>query len=148
MCPSSAAAIVDSSNAQAASALAETRLARLAAERSSDPRVRSFAQQIATAHEKSNAQLLELAARKGMGLRPDSHEGERAFNRLSDITGAEFDERFTEHMADTHEDAVDLYEKAARKSDDADVAAFANNQLAVLQQHQTLAQELETATKR
>ena len=129
--------------------LTEARLAKLAAGRSSDPRVRSLAQQIVTAHEKSNAELLELAARKGMGLRPDDQEGERHFNRLSDITGPEFDRRFVEHMTDSHEDAVDLYEKAARKSDDADVAAFASSHLSALQQHHTLAQELEkTVTSR
>ena len=128
--------------------LAEARLARLAAERSGDPRIRSFAQQIVTSHEKSNAELLELAARKGMNLTPDGREGDRVFNNMSERTGEDFDNRFIEQMSDSHEEAVDLFEKAARKSDDADVAAFASKHLPVLQQHRTLGSEIEAAVKR
>lgn len=132
----------------ARSGLGEVRMARLAAEKSVDPRVRSFAQQMITDHEKANAELNELAARKGVGLPTDEENHiEHQFKALSDKTGNDFDKRFIGHMTDEHEDDVELFEKASRKSDDPEIAAFASRQLPILQEHHRMAQEIERSLK-
>jgi|GEM_PF-4675900 len=130
----------------ARSGLAELRTARLAVERSADPRVKSYAQQLVADHEKANAELNELAGRKGVSLPQD--ENDHLFKSLSEKTGADFDQRFVGHMSDDHEDDIELFEKAARKSDDADVAAFASKQLPTLQEHRRVAEDLEKSLKR
>lgn len=126
--------------------MAESRIARLAVSRSSDPRVRSYAQQIVSDHEKVNAELNQLAARKGVSLASDD-ENDRLFKRLSDKNGSDFDERFVGHMADEHEDDIELFEKASRKSDDPEIAAFASKQLSVLQEHRNTALDIEKSLK-
>lgn len=130
----------------AKSGLAEVRVARLAVERAADPRVRSFAQQLVSDHERANAELSELAGRKGVSLPQD--ENDRHFKNLSDKNGAEFDQRFVGYMSDEHEDDIDLFEKASRKSDDPEVAAFASKQLPALQDHRRMAQDMEKSLKR
>lgn len=130
----------------AKSGLAELRVARLAVEHSSDPRVRSFAQQLVSDHEKSNAELSDLAGRKGVSLPQD--ENDRNFKSMSDKTGLDFDKTFVGHMVDEHQDDIDLCDAASRKSDDAEVAAFASKQLPILQEHHRIAQDLERSLKR
>lgn len=127
--------------------MAEVRVARLAAERSTDPRVRSFAQQLVTDHEKTNAELSELAARKGVSLAMEDTGGDHHLKGLSDKNGVEFDKRFIGHMADEHEDDIELFEKASRKSDDTEIAAFASKQLPALQEHRRMAQDIEKSLK-
>jgi putative membrane protein len=126
--------------------LAEVQLARLAVERSSDPRVRSFAQQLVTDHEKANSELSALAARKGITI--DQDTSTHQFRALSDKTGPDFDKRFISHMSDEHEDDIEMFEKAARKSDDPEIAAFASKQLPVLQQHRQMSMDIEKSIKR
>jgi putative membrane protein len=127
--------------------LKELRVAQLAAEKSGDPRVRSFAQELVSDHEKANGELSALAARKGVAL--DQHDqSDRHYNKLADKAGADFDKGFVDHMLDDHDDDIEMYEKAARKSDDADVAAFASKQLPILQKHKSTTLELERSFKK
>jgi putative membrane protein len=126
----------------------ELRIARMAAERSGDPRVRSYAQQIVRDHEKAHAELNQLAAKKNVSLADFEDRTERQFNRLSEKTGTDFDTEFLKHMRNAHEKDIEMYEKAARKAEDPDVAAFASKHLPVLQQHSSAVQELVTALKR
>lgn len=130
----------------AKSGMAKARAARLAVSRATDPRVRSYAQQIVSDHEKTNAELNQLAAKKGVSL-ADDDENDRLFKRLSDKNGAEFDRKFVGHMADEHEDDIERFEKASRKSNDAEIAAFASKQLPALQEQRTTALELEKSLK-
>lgn len=130
----------------AKSGMMEVRTARLAVERGSDPRVRSFAQKLVSDHDRANAELSELAGRKGVSLPQDDNDHQ--FKSLSDKAGVEFDQRFVGHMSDEHEDDIELFEKASRKSDDSEVAAFASKQLPILQEHRRMAQDIEKSLKR
>jgi putative membrane protein len=56
--------------------------------------------------------------------------------------GKDLDEDYMEAMVSDHKDAVDLFEKAT-KSDDADIAAFAQKTLPTLQHHLDRAKELK-----
>ena len=49
--------------------------------------------------------------------------------------------------SDEHEDDIEMFEKASRKSDDAEIAAFASKQLPVLQEHRSAALDIEKALK-
>lgn len=52
-----------------------------------------------------------------------------------------------EKMVKDHEDAVDLFTKAAKKSDDAEVQAFAAKTLPKLQHHLDQAKAIKRALK-
>lgn len=124
----------------------EVRLGRLAAERASDPSVRSFGQKMVSDHEKADSELSALAGRKNLSLPQDQES--RLFRNLSDKSGYDFDKTYISHMVDDHKEDIELFENASRKSDDPEVAAFASKSLPILQEHLRMAEEIEHSLKR
>ncbi len=129
---------------------AEVKLSSLAAERATDPAVRSYAQRLVIEHEQANLELAELARRKGVDLMSESKEGHenKHADKLSDKSGAEFDKTYIKEMASAHDDVVDLFEGAAKKADDPEIAAFANKLLPTLRDHHVQAQSLQKTLKK
>lgn len=124
----------------------EVKVAQLAADRATDPNVRSFAQQLVTDHTQANSELAALAARKGVTL-PSDERTDHHYNSLSsEKSGTKFDHNFVSMMTDNHEDDIDLFEKASSKADDADLRAFASKYLPTLREHQAKAKSLEKTT--
>ena len=57
-----------------------------------------------------------------------------AIEKLNNLSGASFDKAYVEMMVVDHQNAVALFEKAS-KSTDNDVKAYANKYLPVLKKH-------------
>jgi putative membrane protein len=133
--------------AAAKNGMEELKIARLAAADARDAGARAFATQLVNDHTRANQELSELADRKGVSL-VDRDQQDRDFKNLVDEKGPKFDQKFIQHELDQHKEAIELYEKAARKSDDADIAAFAAKQLSVLQAHEQKARELAKTFER
>jgi len=125
----------------------EVEVARLASARATDSALKAFAQQLVTDHEAANAELATLASRKGVTLPSADRETERYDALTKKKVGTEFDEAFAKQMAGDHEDAVSLYEKAAKKSDDPEIATFASKYLPKLEEHRRTAVTLQKALK-
>lgn len=115
----------------------EVDISRVAAQNASNPQVRDFANQLVTQHEQANAELAELASRKGVALSNETS----SLRRWQTKSAQDLDKDYLKTMVSDHEDAIDLFEKAA-KSEDADVAAFARKYLPTLQEHYTQAKNL------
>lgn len=60
----------------------EVAIAQLAAQKASDPAVRSYAQQLVDDHQKMNSDLMQLAQRKGVALE-NSKSGRRAMHGMT-----------------------------------------------------------------
>jgi putative membrane protein len=125
----------------------EIRLSEIAAQQATNPEVRSFAQQLVTEHTQAGTELSNIISRKGLSAMARDDYDQRAINRLSKKSGADFDKAYIEKMVDAHDDAVDLFEKAARNAKDPEIQAFASKTLPKLQQHQQHAKSLEKAVK-
>lgn len=86
-------------------------------------------------------------------LLPPTKGGEhkRTLNRLTKLTGAEFDREYMEAMVDDHKEDIEKFEKQADKGKDPDVKKFASDNLPILQKHLELAQstqkQLEAGSK-
>jgi putative membrane protein len=109
----------------------EVQISRVAAERTSNPEVKRFAQRMIAEHQGANEQLAALAAGRGFALpakdpHPDRWEKRDAKN---------FDKEYVDKMVADHEDVVKLFEKQANKGEDADTVAFARKHLPKLQEH-------------
>ncbi|SRR6266540_574586 len=117
--------------------VSETTLDRL-----TNPQVKAFAQMMVGDHSKANAELMALAAKKGVTLPPKETKFESKWSKKT----KDLDEDYMKEMVDDHEDAVKLFEKAS-KSDDAEIAAFAQKTLPTLQQHLTMARDLRKIVK-
>lgn len=104
-----------------------------------NPEVRAFAQMIVSDHSNANAELMMLASSKGVTL--PAKDTAKLAERWSKKTG-DLDEDYVEEMVSDHKDAVELFEKASR-SQDAEVAAFAQKTLPKMQHHLEMAKDLE-----
>ena len=127
--------------------LLEIKAAQLAQSNAADESVKKYAQQLINDHTAANKELSDLAGRKGVSL-ADLDRDDHNFKSLSKKTGADFDKAYVDHAVKDHKEDIELFEKASRKSEDPDVAAYAARQLSVLHQHEQMAQDLEKSLKR
>jgi len=87
----------------------------------------------------SNADLKAFAQQMGVELpaKDESSLSEDWMKKTGDV-----DRKYVKEMVSDHEEAVKLFEKAT-KSNDPDVAAFAQKTLPILQHHLMMAQDLK-----
>ncbi len=126
----------------AKSGLKEVSVSESVMDRLSNPELKSFAQTMITDHSRANDELMALAARKGVTLPAKNMKWDEKWSKKNKDLG----EDYIETMVSDHKDAVKLFEKAA-KSEDPDIAAFAQKTLPTLQQHLTMAEGLEKGLK-
>lgn len=122
----------------AQSGLKEVSVSQGVLNRITNPQVKQFAEMMVSEHSRANAELMTLAASKGVTLPAKETKFADKWSKKTD----EVDEDYMEEMVDDHDNAVKLYEKAA-KSEDAEIAAFARKTLPKLQQHFAQAKELK-----
>jgi putative membrane protein len=127
----------------AQSGMAEVKMGELASSNGESQQVKAFAQKLVTDHGKVNAELKQLATRKGATL-PDavSEQQKTMLQHLSGLKGSEFDSAFKQHAVQGHQKSVDKFKTASEKATDVDLKAFAAKTLPTLQQHLALAKQL------
>lgn len=104
---------------------------------------KEFASMMVTDHTGANEELKALAQKKGVVLpakEPDVKKWAAGKDR-------NFDKEYIEKMVKDHEEAVELFTKASKKSDDAEVQAFAAKTLPKLQHHYDQAKAIKKALK-
>ncbi len=116
----------------------EVAVSRVVARAATDPRVRAFATEMVSAHQKVDQELADLAAHRGLMLPPQNENVSRWTREDPKSLGADY----VSQMESAHEKMINLFEKAAR-SDDADVATLAEKTLPDLRRHYTMARELK-----
>lgn len=120
---------------------AEVTLATLAQKKATTESARSLATQIRTDHERANAELMEIARRKGITVDTEpTGEQREAATKLTSATGAEFDRAYTDEMVQDHQKAIQMFEDYSRKASDPDLKAFAEKALPTLRHHLEMAQ--------
>jgi len=118
----------------------EVELGRLAAKKARNGAVKSFGRRMVVDHTKAGNKLKILASRKHITLPSDlDAEGHEAMQRLSALSGSEFDRAYMEMMVNDHDKDVAEFETESKSSSDADVKAFAARTLPTLRIHLRLA---------
>jgi len=116
--------------------LAEMKLGRLAAERGSSPDVKAFGQHMVDDHTQANERLKAVAHTEGMTLPTDVNGQQQAmYDRLSKLSGAEFDLSYVKGMVVDHKEHVKEFGKEAERGTDEEIKAFASQTLPLLQDH-------------
>jgi putative membrane protein len=125
--------------------IAEVQLSRLALKKSTSPEVKEFATTMIHDHTKANVKLSTLASSKGVKM-PDSKSfgADASYAKLKMLSGKSFDESYVKTMVDDHKDAVELFSKVSRDSQDADVKRFATKTLPALQEHQSKIEKIQS----
>lgn len=128
----------------------EVVLGRLAAERASNPQVKEFAQMMVTEHQAAGEELRQVASRNKVTLEADSDGDDdlRDLNeKLSKLSGREFDLEYMQTMVGEHKEAIDDVEDKAEGSDNAEIKAWATKALPKLRAHLQQAERLHETLK-
>jgi putative membrane protein len=121
----------------------EVEISRIAAERTSNPAVRKFAEMVVSDHERANSELASLAASRGVDLpAKDAHE-----NKWAKRDAKDFDVDYLKKMVSDHEDAIKLFRKESTDGADSELVAFARQILPKLEHHLEQANDLKKQLK-
>lgn len=129
----------------AAGGLYEVQAGTLAQEKGRSPTVKAFGEMLVKDHSAANEELKALASSKGVTL-PSAPPSDKK-KRLDKIAKAkDFDKEFVDEVGvDDHKKDIQLFEKASKDADDAEVKAFATKTLPTLKAHREHAQGLQKA---
>lgn len=128
--------------------MAEVEVGKLAASKGANADVKQFGQKMVTDHSKANDELKALAAKKNFTLPADVNAEQKAMaDKLSKLSGAEFDKEYVDGMVKDHEKDVADFQKEADSGTDADVKAFAAKTLPTLKSHLEMIKSIQSKMK-
>ncbi len=120
----------------AAGGMAEVKLGQLAAEKGSSDFVKQFGQKMVDDHGKANDDLKSVAEKENITLPTEMMPKEQAlYDRLSKMSGSDFDAAYTKAMTTDHKKDVADFQKEANGGQNASLKDFATRTLPTLQQH-------------
>ena len=123
-------------NDAAPGGMAEVELGKMAASKAQNAEVKAFGQKMVEDHTKAGEELKQIAAQKKVMLPPDvlpAHK--QLMEKLSKLSGADFDKEYVAAMVEAHEKDVAAFENVSKTAADADVKAFATKTLPTLKMH-------------
>jgi len=126
--------------------MAEVAAGKMAQEKSTNAKIKDFAQMMVNDHTGANAGLKELAVKKNVTL-PDSvsAEHQKAAADLSKKTGKNFDKAYMDMQVKDHEKTVSLFEKGSKDVKDTELKTFIDNTLPKLKAHLDAAKAIKKA---
>lgn len=121
--------------------MAEVELGKLAAEKATSSDVKQFAQKMSDEHGKANDELKSLAKDKNILLPTTLDPKYKAVrDRLSKLTGDEFDRAYMQEMLKDHRTDVNEFRRESKSGKDGDIKAWAAKTLPTLEGHLKQAQ--------
>ncbi len=125
--------------------MAEVKMGQLATEKGGNPDVKAFGQKMIDDHTKANDQLKSIAQEQGVTLPTSLNAKDQAtYDRLSKLSGAEFDKHYVKHMLADHQEDVKEFQQEANSGKDEKVKSFASQTLPTLQQHLQMVKGMQT----
>ncbi len=123
-------------NDAAPGGMVEVELGKMAAGKSQNAEVKAFGQKMVEDHSKAGDELKQIAAQKKVMLPTDVMPAHKQLmEKLSKLSGADFDKEYVKAMVEAHEKDVAAFENVSKTAADADVKAFAAKTLPVLKMH-------------
>jgi putative membrane protein len=123
--------------------MAEVELGKVAQQKGASDAVKQFGERMVADHGKANKELQSLATKLGVTVPAKLSEKHQSdMQKLSKLSGSEFDREYASHMVMDHEKTVSLFETQAKQGDTPELKAFAAKTLPVLQEHLKMARGL------
>jgi putative membrane protein len=124
--------------------MAEVQLGQLAQQKGHSEAVKQLGQKLVTDHSNNQEQLKDLAKSANVTWPASVNAKQKQLKqKLQGLNGEAFDRAYANAMVKDHKKAIAEFQTAANQSSDADVRAFAQKTLPVLQQHLQLAQDAQ-----
>jgi putative membrane protein len=123
----------------------EIQASQLAQTKATSADVKSFAGRMIADHTKTSTQLKAILASKSGLTAPKTMDAEHRalLSRLRAASGATFDRLYTQQQLEAHQQAVMLFTSESQSGKDSDLKNFAGQTLPTLQQHLSMAQQLQ-----
>jgi putative membrane protein len=129
--------------------LSEIRMADLAMTKTSNPQVKNMAQRLEADHMKANDRLKEIAAKQNLTLPAKlDAKNQAAYDRLSKLSGAEFDKAYVREEAKDHKSAIAEFRREASHGTNPELKKYASETLPELEHHLQLAEATEPSARR
>lgn len=127
--------------------MSEMELAQLAVEKSEDPAVKTFAEQLIHHHRAALNDLKQVAIQQNVSVPGTVDEEHRKLElRLSKLSGEEFDQQYVQTMTSEHGKAVALFEAATQAPElPVNLKSYAKESLAQMKEHRKTAESLAAA---
>ncbi len=125
----------------------EVELGNLTTQKTKNPKIKSFAQQMITDHTKANTELQSIAVDLGIklpGALPAKEQSNLAAMRQ--MQNQEYDQNYMDMMVQDHAKTIDLF-NAASKFKNPQLSAFATKTLSVLLMRNKMAIAIDSLTK-
>jgi putative membrane protein len=121
----------------------EIKAGAMAVEKGNNTEVKHYGQHMVTDHTKAGEEMMTLAESKGIDVpKTLTEKHQQMLNTLTPLTGTAFDKQFMKLMVQSHQETVDLFERASSDLRDKDFRGFAAKKLPVLKEHLEEAVEL------
>jgi putative membrane protein len=119
-------------------------LGALASERATHPAVKKFAETLSRDHQQASEELRRIASGQRVSVAAEGEELKVERERLSRISGEQFEEEYLDEIIADHEDAVGDLENAAKRND-LEVSQWAAKTLPIVRRHLEEARQLRTS---
>jgi putative membrane protein len=130
----------------ASGGMSEVKLGQLAAEKGTNPAVKQFGERMVSDHSKANDELKSVASQNNMTLPTDVSKTDAAvYERLSKLSGTEFDKAYAREMVKDHEQDIAEFQKESTTGKNPAVKEFASKTLPTLQSHLQEARQMQKA---
>ena len=124
----------------------EVEAGRIAAERSSNPRIRASGEQMVTDHTKAGNELKPIAAAANIAVPTTLDERHRGMiDNLRGATNEDFDRVYLQQQEAAHNETVSLLENFERMGDNEPLKAWATKTLPVVRHHQQMVDQMDEA---
>ena len=121
----------------------EVALGKLAQEKGSSDAVKQFGKRMVDDHSKATEELKQAAGMAQIQVPSETpKKARKAQDKLSKLSGADFDRAYSKLMVSDHKEDVKAFEREARNGEVPAVKNFAAKTLPTLQEHLKLAEEL------
>ncbi len=123
--------------------IAEVKLGELAQNKGSNQAVKDYGKLMVSDHSKANDQLKQIAAKNNLELPADMNARDQAaYDRLSKLSGAEFDRAYAQKMVRDHNKDIAEFQNEASNGQNQDLKSFANDTLPTLREHLQKARDM------
>jgi putative membrane protein len=133
----------------ASGGMAEVKMGQLAVDKGTSTTVKQFGQKMVDDHSKANDELKQIASKKNLSLPTEIDSKHKAtYDKLAKLSGADFDKAYIDAMVKDHDEDVREFKKASTSTMDADLKAWADKTLSVIEEHDHMAhQDKDTVRK-
>jgi putative membrane protein len=124
--------------------MAEVELGKLAEQKARSPDLKSFGARMVHDHSRADEQLATIAKEQGAAA-PQQLDSEHTQmrDRLAKLQGEAFDRAYIRMMVAEHDKAAKVFRQEAQMGQDREVKRFARETLAMIEQHDKLAHDIE-----